>query len=224
MPAPLNLFLTFPPLAAEPLAALDRQSQLHASAFLASAARFLSARPTAPLGRCVERPHCLRPAAAPPRRHGTGNGTPPATPLCLLCAVDVAVDRHGYGFPASIQAQFRRVGTVAKQAVIDVLEANPSAPTDYACVHVSTRLHQARLTPQSAAEAAEESDLLHCHRWLPRANYRGAIPDLPEAVAKSLTARGWMVAGLVTPQGKFASEQYKRDQRRARSLRAARTS
>lgn len=217
------MHLTFPPAAAEPLAGLRRVSQLHACAFLAKASDLLTKHPYAPLDDCTAANHCQPPVSSPPRRETTGRH---ATALCLLCAVDAAVERYSRHVTPAISDEFHAIGTVAKQAALDVIEANPGTETMPAEVTgmVSTRLHTEDLSPRTAAEQAEDAELALCFRWLDHTNYRGAIPSLPPGVEAVLVRRGWMLGGTVTGQGKFAHEQHKRDVRKARDLRRTRAS
>lgn len=134
--------LTVPPEALTPLASLYRNNQLHAAAFLAHAARSLRTYPFAPLSGCATANNCLPSTAR--------TSAPRDAPLCVLCALDRAVERFGSGMDPAVQDEYRKVGTVAKQAVIDILEANPEAEerdmVERICLALYARLHSEMLT------------------------------------------------------------------------------
>lgn len=204
MPDTTPRYLNFPEAAANPLRrGLDKQSQLHGSAFLSTAARQLSRRPLKPQ-LCLDTDSCLP--------------LTPGSDICLLCAVDYGVDRHSPGFDESIQLQYRAVGTVVKQALIDFLEANPGLTALDAVENLAARLHNGDLTPMTAEEAAERTDRLLCLRAIERTALGGRLlAAVGDDMRARLEARGWAVGGYITEQGKFAREQY------ARQVRAHRT-
>jgi hypothetical protein len=214
-------YLTFPPAAADLLTALYPANRLHLSAFLATAARHLGNHPYAPLDGCLTGHNCPPRVSAPPRRSGDA----PATPLCALCALDVAIGRYANGMGESIQQEYWRIGTVGKQALIDMLEANPDAAPDKAteriAIDLSSRLHNGDLTPITAAEAAERADRFVCLRAITRTALGGRIlASVTQSTVARLEARGWALGGYVTPQGRFAVEEQHRANLRAAKVRA----
>lgn len=207
-------YLTFPPAAADPLSGLSRADQLYAAAVLDRAATLLSRHPMARYDGCVSTPRCPDPVAAPPRRADSRPSS--ATPLCVLCAVTAAAGRM------RDVPELPTAGDVARRAVADTLTANLAVVNDpaWVCVMLASRLHNGELTSATRQEIAAAAELSVCHRWMDRANYRGAIPNLPSRVAEALSRRGWYLGDVLTPAGRFAHEQHKRDLRRARNLRA----
>lgn len=197
-------YLNFPEAAANPLRrALDKQSRLHGSAFLSSAARQLSRRRVKP-EPCLDTDSCLP--------------LTPGSDICILCAVDYGVDRHSPGFSPDIQLQYRAVGTVVKQALIDFMEANPGLTGLDAVENLASRLHNDDLTPMTAAEAEERTDRLVCLRAIERTALGGRLlATVSDDMRARLERRGWALGGYITEQGKFAREEY------ARRVRAHRT-
>jgi hypothetical protein len=205
LPNPTVTYLAFPAAAANPLRMLDRQSQLHAAAFLNTAVRQLERRRVKP-EPCLDTDSCL------PLR--------PGSDICVLCAVDYGVDRHSPGFTDAIQRQYRMVGTVAKQALIDFMEANPHLAAADAAIALSSRLHNADLKPLTAEEAAERADKLLCLRAIERTALGGRLlATVDDGMRARLEKRGWAAGGYITPQGQFAREDYARQVRAARANR-----
>ena len=210
----MSAHLNFPALVADTLTRLpDRQAHNHAAVFLAYAARLLSRHPYRDMSEaCLMTDGCLP--------------LLPGAPLCALCAVDRAVDRHANGFPDSTIREFRAVGTVCKQAIADMLEANPELPREEApervALDLSSRLTTGDLTPLTAAEAADRADRLVCLRAIARTGLGGRVVGNPsDRVMASLVRRGWVAGGYITSAGQFAREQAHRDEMTFRRSRAA---
>lgn len=133
--------LTLPPAALHPLGSLYRNNQLHAAAFLAHAARSLRTYPHAPLSGCATANNCLPSTAR--------TSAPRDSLLCVLCAVDRAVERFTSGMSPQVSDEYRRVGTVTKQTIIAILEANPELEEEHTveriCLALYGRLHSEML-------------------------------------------------------------------------------
>ncbi len=202
------MFLNLPATATTRLSEyLDRQSQLHAAAIAGTAAGYMQDRPYADLNNCVEENRCG------PRRG--------ASPLCLLCAVDQGIDRHARTQSEQFTRELFAVGTIIKQAAIDIVEANPDTPSEKAdreaLVMLSTRLHTGDLRPMTAAEQEDIVMRFRCLRAIDGAGHRGRLRTADETVIADLVRRGWALAGIVTPQGRFAADEARRAAARARS-------
>jgi hypothetical protein len=125
-----NAHLQYPPAVTDPLRQRTRQEQMWMSAWLTSASRLLMQHPDKGV-LCMETDGCL------PLK--------PGSPLCPLCAVDASVNRHCVGFTESTIREFFAVGTVCKQALINLMEANPHACTETYAAALFTRELASRL-------------------------------------------------------------------------------
>lgn len=201
--------LTFPLAAAQGLSRLDRQSQFHAAAFLRTAVRYLGDHAYQPLDDCVTGSNCP-PRHAPPPRGGGG----PASKLCALCALDEAVQRYCDGVSDAVDREYRAVGTVAKQAYIDTLEANadwphPQDAPEQICQMLWSRLQHGDLTAQASDATPDDQDRLACLRAIELPGLGGRlVRPVPPSVMASLQRRGWAADGYVTEAGRAAVQEH----------------
>ncbi len=191
------LNLNFPALAANAFSALPRPERLRASIFLERAARNLSFHTPAPLDGCLTASNCL-----PVRGRDSR--------LCLLCAVDAAVGRYSNGVDHEIWIAYCQIGTVAKQAAVDTLEANPDVDpardAEDVCLILSSRLHNDQITAETVAEQSAAALESLCYRSLERPGFGGRVIQTEERVEAELVRRGWAVGGYITPAGRHAAE------------------
>lgn len=192
MPTP---YLTVTPAVVERLAALHRQEQMWAAAFLRAAAAHLS----------LNQPGC--------RTAGPCVPDPPGAPYCLLCALDAALERYSHGFAEEQVREFYGVGTITKQAAVDLLEANPQVGAERVCADLAARIHSRDLLALTAAEQAERALTFRCQQALERALTSGRIPETDPVVRAALTQREWMYGGRITRAGIRARELVRRDVR-----------
>jgi len=202
------MFLNLPATAVEPLSStLDRPAQLLAAAVTGTAAGYMHDRPYARFDNCLYANLC------PPRR---ADG-----PLCLICAVDHAVERHAAPRPDADLAEMFAIGVLVKGSAMYIITANPDAPADKAdreaLATLSTRLHTGDFRPMTATEQEEIVMRLRCLRAVDGAGYRGRLRVVDAAVLTDLEARGWAVGGYTTPAGRHAADAARRANARARS-------
>lgn len=199
------LFLNFPALAATTLSGrLDRPAQLRAAALAGTAAGYMQDRPYRPIDGCIPGGTCK-----PRFTHGE--------PLCLMCAVDDAAERHAITQNVAQTVELFSIATTVKQAVIDTVGANPDVmaevSTREALILISMRLHTGDLDAMTAVEQQEVVMRLRCLRAINGAGFRGRLRSVADAVEADLERRGWAVGGHVTPAGQHAADTARRTSR-----------
>lgn len=147
VPPPVGYQITIPDSASFPLTDLDQVRLLHVAAFLTTAAKILRMRPPAPMDGCLNRGTCT--VAADPK-----------TPVCLLCALDDAVVRHiPDGANTATAATIVHTGTIAKQLVIDTIEANARHGGEvFVLTHLAELIRSGALVDAARAAADDEAE------------------------------------------------------------------